>query len=169
MLLPNEYHSYFKIYIDDLASNGKSIIENLIETGNHLEQFATTISKEKELYVYAEGKWTFKQLLVHVIDTERIFNYLALRFARNDSTELQGFDHDFYNENVAANSQELQELIDEFKSVRASSISLFKSFSEEVLLRKGSASGNIISVRAIGFLISGHQKHHLKIFKERYF
>ena len=134
MLLPNEYHSYFKIYIDDLASNGKSIIENLIETGNHLEQFATTISKEKELYVYAEGKWTFKQLLVHVIDTERIFNYRALRFARNDSTELQGFDHDFYNENVAANSQELQELIDEFKSVRASSISLFKSFSEEVLL-----------------------------------
>ena len=169
MLLPNEYHYYFKIYIDDLASNGKSIIENLIETGNHLEQFATTISKEKELYVYAEGKWTFKQLLVHVIDTERIFNYRALRFARNDSTELQGFDHDFYNENVAANSQELQELIDEFKSVRASSISLFKSFSEEVLLRKGSASGNIISVRAIGFLISGHQKHHLKIFKERYF
>ena len=169
MLLPNEYHSYFKIYIDDLASNGKSIIENLIETGNNLEQFATTISKEKELYVYAEGKWTFKQLLVHVIDTERIFNYRALRFARNDSTELQGFDHDFYNENVAANSQELQELIDEFKSVRASSISLFKSFSEEVLLRKGSASGNIISVRAIGFLISGHQKHHLKIFKERYF
>jgi len=169
MLLPNKYHSYFKIYIDDLASNGKSIIENLIETGNHLEQFATTISKEKELYVYAEGKWTFKQLLVHVIDTERIFNYRALRFARNDSTELQGFDHDFYNENVAANSQELQELIDEFKSVRASSISLFKSFSEEVLLRKGSASGNIISVRAIGFLISGHQKHHLKIFKERYF
>jgi uncharacterized damage-inducible protein DinB len=166
MLLSNEYHSYFKIYIDDLASNGKSIIENLIETGNHLEQFATTISKEKELYVYAEGKWTFKQLLVHVIDTERIFNYRALRFARNDSTELQGFDHDFYNENVAANSQEL---IDEFKSVRASSISLFKSFSEEVLLRKGSASGNIISVRAIGFLISGHQKHHLKIFKERYF
>ena len=169
MLLPNEYHSYFKIYIDDLASNGKSIIENLIETGNNLEQFATTISKEKELYVYAEGKWTFKQLLVHVIDTERIFNYRALRFARNDSTELQGFDNDFYNENVAANSQELQELIDEFKSVRASSISLFKSFSEEVLLRKGSASGNIISVRAIGFLISGHQKHHLKIFKERYF
>ena len=104
-----------------------------------------------------------------MIDTERIFNYRALRFARNDSTELQGFDHDFYNENVAANSQELQELIDEFKSVRTSSISLFKSFSEEVLLRKGSASGNIISVRAIGFLISGHQKHHLKIFKERYF
>ena len=169
MLLPNEYHSYFKIYIDDLASNGKSIIENLIETGNHLEQFATTISKEKELYVYAEGKWTFKQLLVHVIDTERIFNYRALRFARNDSTELQGFDHDFYNENVAAKSQELQELIDEFKAVRASSISFFKSLSEEVLLVKGSASGNIISVRAIGFLISGHQKHHLKIFKERYF
>jgi len=104
-----------------------------------------------------------------VIDTERIFNYRALRFARNDSTELKGFDHDSYNENVEANSRNLQELLDEFKTVRASSISLYKSFSEEVLLRKGSASGNIISVRAIGFLISGHQKHHLKIFEERYF
>ena len=104
-----------------------------------------------------------------MIDTERIFNYRALRFARNDSTELKGFDHDSYNENVEANSRNLQELLDEFKTVRASSISLYKSFSEEVLLRKGSASGNIISVRAIGFLISGHQKHHLKIFEERYF
>ena len=169
MLLSNEYHSYFKIYIDDLVTNGKSIIENLIETGNYLEQVATTIPKEKELYVYAEGKWTFKQLLVHVMDTERIFNYRALRFARNDSTELKGFDHDSYNENVEANSRNLQELLDEFKTVRTSSISLYKSFSEEVLLRKGSASGNIISVRAIGFLISGHQKHHLKIFEERYF
>ena len=162
MLLPDEYHSYFKKYIDDLETNGRSIIENLIETGNHLEQFVATIPKEKELYVYAEGKWTFKEILVHVIDTERIFNYRALRFARNDSTELQGFDHDFYNKNVSTTSRE-------FKTVRASSISLYKSFSEEVLLRKGSASGNIISVRAIGFLISGHQKHHLKIFKERYF
>jgi len=77
--------------------------------------------------------------------------------------------NDSYNENVEANSRNLQELLDEFKTVRASSISLYKSFSEEVLLRKGSASGNIISVRAIGFLISGHQKHHLKIFEERYF
>ena len=169
MLLPDEYNSYFKTYIDDLVTNGKSIIQNLIETGNHLEQFVATIPKEKELYVYAEGKWTFKEILVHVIDTERIFNYRALRFARNDSTELQGFDHDFYNKNVSATSRELEELLDEFKTVRASSISLYKSFSEEVLLRKGSASGNIISVRAIGFLISGHQKHHLKIFKERYF
>ena len=91
MLLTDEYHSYFKKYIDDLATNGRSIIENLIETGNHLEQFVATIPKEKELYVYAEGKWTFKEILVHVIDTERIFNYRALRFARNDSTELQGF------------------------------------------------------------------------------
>ena len=169
MLPENEYHPYFKTYIDPLVSNGKSIIENLIETGSFLEAIVSNLPKEKELYIYAEGKWTIKELLVHIIDTERIFIYRALRFARNDSTELQGFDHDFYNKNVSTTSRELQELLDEFKTVRASSISLYKSFSEEVLLRKGSASGNIISVRAIGFLISGHQKHHLKIFKERYF
>jgi hypothetical protein len=169
MLLPDEYNSYFKTYIDDLVTNGKSIIQNLIETGNHLEQFVATIPEEKELYVYAEGKWTFREILAHVIDTERIFNYRALRFARNDSTELHSFDHNFYNKNASANSKELQELLDEFKTVRASSISLYKSFSDQVLLRKGSASGNIISVRAIGYLISGHQEHHLKIFKERYF
>lgn len=168
MLLSNEYHSYFKIYIDDLSTNGKSILENLIDTGNHLEELVTATPKEKQLYIYAEGKWTLKQLLVHIIDTERIFNYRALRFARNDSTELQGFDHDFYTENVNANARDLEDLLSEFKLVRASSVSLFKSFPDEALFRKGTASGNIISVRAIGHLISGHQQHHIKIFKERY-
>ena len=143
MLFPDEYHSYFKKYIDDLVTNGRSIIENLIETGNHLEQFVATIPKEKELYVYAEGKWTLKQLLVHIIDTERIFNYRALRFARNDSTELQGFDHDFYTENVNANARDLEDLLSEFKLVRASSVSLFKSFPDEALLRKGEVQGSV--------------------------
>ncbi len=91
-----------------------------------------------------------------------------MRFARNDSTELQGFDHDFYTENVNANARDLEDLLSEFKLVRASSVSLFKSFPDEALFRKGTASGNIISVRAIGHLISGHQQHHIKIFKERY-
>tara|TARA_B100000795_G_scaffold136128_1_gene101698 strand:- start:424 stop:933 length:510 start_codon:yes stop_codon:yes gene_type:complete len=168
MLLPDEYHSYFKNYIDDLLTNGKSIIENLIATGSQLEELVTEIPLEKELFVYAEGKWTIKEILVHIIDTERIFIYRALRFARNDNTDLHGFDQDFYNDNAGANIRGLQEILDEFKIVRAGSISLFKNFTKEALVRRGIASGSIISVRAVGYLISGHQQHHIKVFKERY-
>jgi uncharacterized damage-inducible protein DinB len=160
--------SYFKTYIDYLTKNGLSIIENLIETSIELEEVVSKLPKEKELFVYAEGKWTIKELLLHIIDTERIFIYRALRFARNDTTDLQGFDQDDYNDNVDANVRDLQGLLEEFKSVRASSITLFKNFSEEALIRIGTASGNAISVRAIGYLMSGHQQHHIKIFKERY-
>ena len=166
--LKEEYAPFYANYVA-LANTKNSIESGLSAQLESTVSFFNLIPNDKLEFKYAEGKWTFKEILVHVIDTERIFNYRALRFARNDSTELQGFDHDFYNKNVSTTSRELQELLDEFKTVRASSISLYKSFSEEVLLRKGSASGNIISVRAIGFLISGHQKHHLKIFKERYF
>tara|TARA_R110001632_G_scaffold66891_1_gene157279 strand:+ start:40289 stop:40798 length:510 start_codon:yes stop_codon:yes gene_type:complete len=168
MLLENEYNPYFKTYIDPFTKNGKSIIENLIETGNQLEEVVSNVPKEKELYIYAEGKWSIKELLVHIIDTERIFIYRALRFARNDKTDLQGFDQDDYNDNVDANGRELKDILEEFRTVRASSISLFKSFSDEALVRTGSASGNLISVRAIGYLMSGHQQHHIKIFEERY-
>ncbi len=168
MVSQNEYHSYFKIYIEDLLTNGKSIIENLIITKNNLEKLVSLIPEEKELYIYAEGKWTVKEILQHIIDTERIFNYRALRFARNDQTNLQGFDHDLYNKNVAANERDLGNILEEFKIVRAATILLFKSFSEEALLKKGIASDSLISVRALGYLISGHQEHHLRIFKERY-
>lgn len=168
MVQENEYHPYYKPYIDSLSKNGKSIVENMIDSGNELENVLSNISKEEESYIYAEEKWTIKELLQHVIDTERIFNYRALRFARNDQTSIEGFEQDDYNENVDANSRDFQEMIEEFKIVRQSSIVLFKTFSENVLLRMGPASGNMISVRAIGFLISGHQIHHIKVFQERY-
>ena len=168
MLPENEYHPYFKTYIDVLTNNGLSIIENLIKTGQELEELVSNLPKEKENYRYAAGKWTLKELLVHIIDTERIFIYRTLRFARNDKTDLQGFDQDDYNDYADANSRNLKDILEEFISVRKSSITLFKSFSEEALLRMGTASGNAISVRALGYLMSGHQQHHIKIFKERY-
>lgn len=168
MLPENEYHPYFKTYIDVLTNNGLSIIENLVKTGQELEELVSNLPKEKEDYKYATGKWTIKELLVHIVDTERIFIYRALRFARNDKTDLQGFDQDDYNDNVDANGRNLQDILEEFISVRKSSITLFKSFSDEALLRKGPASGNITSVRAIGYIMSGHQQHHIKVFQERY-
>lgn len=168
MLPSNEYHPYFKSFVEDLADNGKSIVENLQETGQFLEEVVAMTPPEKELYAYAEGKWTLKELLVHIIDTGRIFNYRALRFARNDQTDVQGFEQDDYNDNVDANARELQDILEEFKLARLSSIALYKSFSEEALLRIGTASGNAISVRAIGYVMAGHQRHHIRVFQERY-
>jgi hypothetical protein len=119
-------------------------------------------------YRYAEGKWTIKEIIQHLIDCERIFSYRALRFSRNDKTPLPGFDEDSYNENTAGNLRSLQDLLTELAVVRQSTLSLFKSFSQEQLLRIGNASDKEISVRAIGFIILGHQKHHQHIFQQRY-
>ena len=168
MVRENEYHPYYKPYIYDLASSGKSIVQVLTETSIELERVLSNLPKEKEVYVYAEGKWTIKELLQHIIDAERIFCYRALRFARNDQTPISGFEHDDYNDASQANLRDIKELLDEFKVLRMSTIAMYKSFSNEALKRIGEASGNPISVRALGYLISGHQKHHIKVFQERY-
>ena len=107
-------------------------------------------------------------MIQHSIDTERVFCYRALCFARNDKTSLPGFDQDIFVDNGNANQLEFSDLLDEMSTLRKSTIQLYKSFSEEALLRIGIASGNKISVRALGYLFSGHQMHHLNIVKERY-
>jgi hypothetical protein len=109
-----------------------------------------------------------KELIQHIIDTERIFSYRALCFARNDSTSLPGFDQDVFVENDTANDRDYYDLLDEMAVLRKSSVQLYKSFSDEALLRIGVASENKMSVRALGYLFSGHQIHHLNIVKERY-
>ena len=109
-----------------------------------------------------------KEMIQHIIDTERVFCYRALCFARNDKTFLPGFNQDWFADNSYANARDYYDLLDEMKVLRQSTIQLFKSFSNEALLRVGVASGNEISVRALGFLFSGHQIHHLNVVKERY-
>lgn len=109
-----------------------------------------------------------KELIQHVIDTERIFSYRAMCFARNDKTSLPDFDQDLFVNNDNDNKRDYEDLLDEMSTLRKSTIQLYKSFSEEALLRIGVASENKISVRALGYLFSGHQIHHLNIIKERY-
>ncbi|MDB2656661.1 DinB family protein [Crocinitomicaceae bacterium] len=164
----NEYHPYFETYIGPLADREESITELMEISAQSFVELLLSLPEEKEEYRYAEGKWTIKELLLHVIDTERIFQYRALRIGRNDNTELQGFDQDEFNEYAEANKRSLQSLIDEFIAVRQASITLFGSFSDEAMLRMGKASGNMISVRALGYLTSGHQMHHQRVFEERY-
>ena len=169
MIPENEYASYYKQYIKEVEKNEKSLIENLEDSQNVFDAILRKLPKEKQDFTYEKGKWTLKELLQHIIDTERIFCYRALCFARNDNTALPGFDQDVFVDNVDANSRDFYDLLEEMAILRKSTIILYKSFSDEALLRIGVASGNKMSVRALGYLFSGHQMHHLNVIKERYF
>ena len=164
----NEYDSYYKPYVDALVESDKSILENLEDTQKDALTLLANISKKKQLYRYADGKWTVKELVQHLIDTERVMAYRALRFARRDATDLAGFEVDDYVENSNANTRDYNELLEEFLMVRKSTILLFKNLTEKAMLRIGSANGSIVSVRALGYIISGHLQHHINIIKERY-
>jgi uncharacterized damage-inducible protein DinB len=156
------YAAYIKL-LEDV-----NLIEELEISLHEFIKFVQNIPMDKFDYRYAEGKWTIKEIIQHLIDTERIFSYRAMRISRNDKTPLPGFEEDDYVINTNANGRNLQELLTEMALVRQSTIALFKSFSEEQLKRMGFASNNPVSVRAIGFSTIGHQKHHQKIFQERY-
>ncbi|MBT4413132.1 MAG: DinB family protein [Polaribacter sp.] len=168
MIPKNEFAPYFEQYMQLVSKDEKSIIENLVASQKVFDDVLRNLPVEKHNFSYAEGKWTMKELIQHIIDTERVFSYRALCFARNDNTSLPGFDQDVFVENDNANDRNYYDLLNEMEVLRKSSIQLFKSFSDEALLRVGVASNNKISVRALGYLFSGHQMHHLNIIKERY-
>lgn len=166
-LKPDEFAGHFATYINQV-SNEYTLVEELEISVHRLIKFVQNIPMDKFDYRYAEGKWTIKDILQHLIDAERIFAYRALRFARNDQTPLASFEENDYVEEANANSRSIQELLTELAVVRQATLSLFKSFSKEELLRKGIASNNPMSVRALGFVIIGHQNHHQRVFQERY-
>ena len=162
-----EYAPYTTMYISLLPDDGlilKHLQDNLAATTD----FIRSLPEEKLSYRYAPGKWTIKEILGHLIDDERIYAYRALRFARNDQTELPGFEQDEYAVESRANERPIQDLLDEFAVVRNSTIALFESFDNEVLTRSGIASGNVMSVRAAAYHIAGHELRHMNIIKERY-
>ena len=168
MVPKTEYAPYFERYMQLTVLKDKTIIQNLESAQDEFECVLRNLPDNKHSYSYASGKWTLKELIQHIIDTERVFCYRALSFARNDQTSLPGFDQDVFVDNDTANERDYYDLLDEMKVLRKSSIQLFKSFSKEALLRIGVASDNKMSVRALGYLFSGHQIHHINIVKERY-
>jgi hypothetical protein len=119
-------------------------------------------------YVYAPGKWTVRDIVQHVIDTERIMAYRALRIARHDETALPGFDENLFAANARATRRPLADLLAEYAVVRQGNLALFGSFNEATLLRSGLCSGQAISVLALGFVLAGHVRHHVRIIRERY-
>ncbi len=162
-----EYASFYTGYIQ-AVSNEYNLVEELEISVHQLIKFVQNIPMDKFDYCYAEGKWTIKDILLHLIDAERIFAYRALRFARKDKTPLASFDENIYVDVAYANKRSIQDLLTELAVVRQATLSLFKSFSEEDLMQIGTASNHPMSVRALGFVIIGHQNHHQRVFEERY-
>lgn len=143
-------------------------MDMLQRQSQNFPEFMATIPESKLDFRYAENKWTVAEVLVHIIDSERIFQYRALRFSRGDQTPLPGFEQDDYVPFSKANNRTLQSLIDEYSVVRNSTLHLFNQFDTNDLERKGIASSLDWSVGALGFVICGHQKHHRNILRERY-
>ena len=162
-----EYAPYTIMYISLLPDDGL-ILEHLRDNLENTVSFIRSLSEGKLTTRHAEGEWTIKEILVHIIDDERIYCYRALRFARNDKTELPGFEQEEYVPYSGANSRELEAIIEEFMSVRKATITFFESLDEDALIRKGVGSGDIMSVRAAGYHIAGHELHHINSIKENY-
>ena len=167
-LTEDQYPIYFKPYIEILGKDVTSIVRHLESSLEKSIQVLTNISEEKQFYRYADGKWTIKEVIQHIIDTERIFGYRALSFGRNDTATLPGFDENDYVIHSNANERPYDDLLAELKAVRISTILLFKSFDESSLSNLGNASCKTMSVRALGFITSGHLLHHLKVIEDRY-
>lgn len=165
LLEPSEFNPYFAKYINLAFSN--DITESLAKAMVATHDFFEGIPAEKLNYRYEEGKWTPLQVMLHIIDTERVFAYRALYFARSTGGKLIGFDQDEFVENTT-NDLHIEHLLKEFIAVRTATITLFKSFDEISLKKIGTASGNRLSVRAAGYIICGHEAHHIDVIKERY-
>lgn len=163
----SEYPSYYTSYFSQLSLT-MGLLEELEASHHYFIRFVQDIPMDKHDFRYDTGKWTIKEIIQHLIDSERIFAYRALRFSRNDQTELAGFDEKSYADNSNGNQRHLKDLLMEFSLVRHSTLALFKSFSKEALTRTGKANRFEMSVRALGFMIIAHQEHHKKIFQQRY-
>ena len=161
-----EFAPFYASYVAQVPDG--DLVEVLEISVHDMIRFVQNIPMDKYDYRYAEGKWTIKDILQHLMDSERIFAYRALRIARNDKTPLPGFDENEFANNAGGDERSIRDLLTELALVRQATIHLFKTFNEEALARIGTASGFSVSVRALGVIIIGHQKHHQKVFEERY-
>ena len=162
---PEEFSPFHNNYISKIG-NG-DIVAILSELKDSTYTFLSTIPAAKADYAYAEGKWTIKEVIGHMIDAERTFAYRILAFSRGQK-ELPGFEEDEYVAKSTFNSRTIVDLIEEFRSVREANLFLYRSLTPQQLLNTGIANSNIISVRALLYIAAGHEMHHINLIKERY-
>ena len=162
-----EYVPYAIMYIDLVPGDGL-VLQHLLSDLQMVKDLIGAQPAEKLVTRCAEGEWTIKEILVHVIDTERIFAYRALRFARNDSTELAGFEQDPYAVASGANERPIEDILEELTAVRMATIALFKNLDDEAMTRSGISSGHKLSVRAALYILAGHELHHVNSIRGNY-
>jgi len=170
MRLPETYEypktTYFAEYLN--FEPEVALVDMLKSQQSELLQICQTLQKGQENFAYALGKWSIQQVLGHIIDTERIFSYRALSISRGEKQALLGFDENEYLVGAQYESQDFSEILNQYRHVRKATISLIESFSTNQANHMGNVNGNSVSVRALSWMIAGHEKHHIQIIKERY-
>ena len=163
---PGEFAPYYQQYIDKVPEG--SLLETLSRQMKETAALLRGIPESKALHRYAPGKWSIKEVANHVCDAERIFSYRALRIARQDATALPGFDENAYAPASHADARPLGDIVAELEAIRAATLALFRGMEPAALTRTGTASGSGFSVRALAYIITGHERHHIGIVKDRY-
>jgi hypothetical protein len=164
---PGEHNAFTLNYIQ-LVSDDERVLGHLQDNAEAVTNFVRALPAAKLTTPHAEGEWTVHQILVHVLDTERVFAYRALRIARNDITDLPGFEGESYVPYSGANARHISDVLAEYASVRAATLSLFNSFDDAAWDRVGTANNDALGVRASAYIIAGHELHHLISMKENY-
>lgn len=160
--MPESFHRYLN------AISENNLEEALRKNTRRFRKLLKEIPKKKINYAYAEGKWTLKEVLQHIVDAERVFVFRALHFARKDNAPLPGFDENVWAITAKAPKRRWDDLVDEFTALRVSTESFFSSLEEEELLATGTANNNVAMVAGLGFVCAGHVAHHMNIIRERY-
>jgi uncharacterized damage-inducible protein DinB len=164
---PGEYAPFYETYVSLVP--GGDVIAQLESQRLQTAQLFAASSERDGNFRYAPGKWSIKEVVGHLSDSERVFSYRAMRIARGDQTALPGFEQDDYVKNGNFGEQSLADLVAEYGAVRAATLALLRSFNSEAGARRGTASDKPVTVRGLAFIIAGHELHHRGILKERYF
>ena len=162
-----EYSAYHTGYLR-LIPEGADPLSMLEQQSREVEAILSSLTDQQALFRYGPGKWSLKESLVHLIDTERIFAYRALRIGRGDQTPLPGFEQDDYVPNSGADVRSIPDIRAEYTAVRTATLLLLSSFSESAWVRVGRVNEQALSVRAVVYILAGHEAHHLKLFREHY-
>lgn len=162
---PDEYAPFYANYVS--LAGGGDIVATMEKQLPELTAFFSAREQDAE-FRYASGKWSIKEVVGHVIDTERIFAYRALRISRNDKTPIEGFEQDDYMRFSPFDSCRLADLVEEFGHVRRSNLALFRSLDQEAWMRRGTASNKEVTVRALAYMLVGHAAHHRNVLEQKY-
>jgi len=163
----DEYAPYYDRYISMIQ--GEDILNTLDQQRRQMMLLLSCRDEEEGDFRYAPDKWSAKEVIGHICDTERIFAYRALRFARADATSLEGFEQDDYVRNGPFAQRPVADMVEEFSAVRRATLSLFRVLDEAAWMRRGIANKNEVSVRALAYIIAGHELHHRRVLEEKYF